>query len=142
MNVNLQKKQEEIPRSQSTKVQDSINNVPRPKSFTNNEVNDVRINIPRQKPSVNQSRPKIIIDDEEFLDSVEEEVKERKIKPRKQEQKEEKRQKSKKKRPFKGKKKEVIEQRPPVIGGCFHVCKTIILEVYQLLGGSLCDCEK
>merc|ERR1719430_2876121 len=58
VNVNLQKKQEEIPRSQSTKVQDSINNVPRPKSFTNNEVNDARINIPRQKPSVNQSRGK------------------------------------------------------------------------------------
>merc|ERR1719228_1113708 len=142
VNVNLQKKQEEIPRSQSTKVQDSINNVTRPKSFTSNEVNVVRINIPRQKPSVNQSRPIIIIDDEEFLDSVEEEVKETRKKPRKKEQKEEKRQKSKKQRPFKGKKQEVIEQRPPVIGGCFHVCKTLIFEVYQLLGGSLCDCVR
>ena len=43
---------------------------------------------------------------------------------------------------IKEKKQEIIEQRPPVIGGCFHVCKTLIFEVYQLLGGSLCDCVR
>ena len=25
--------------------------------------------------------------------------------------------------------------------GCLRVCSTLILEVYQLLGGSLCDCQ-
>ena len=30
--------------------------------------------------------------------------------------------------------------RPPVSAGCFHICETLIFEVYQLLGGSLCDC--
>jgi len=142
VNVNLQKKQEEAPRSQSAKVQKNISDVQRPQSFTNNEVNDARINIPRQKPSNNQSRPKIIIDEDEFDDSFEEEIGERRTKPRKTENKDDKRQKSKKKRPSKGKKQELIEQRPPVIGGCFHVCKTLIFEVYQLLGGSLCDCVK
>ena len=24
--------------------------------------------------------------------------------------------------------------------GCFHVCKTLIFEVYQLLGGNICKC--
>ena len=105
-------------------------------------MNDARINIPRQEPSNNQSRPKIIIDEDEFDDSFEEEIGERRTKPRKTEHKNDKRQKSKKKRPSKGKKQELIEQRPPVIGGCFHVCKTLIFEVYQLLGGSLCDCVK
>merc|ERR1712212_1138671 len=42
VNVNLQKKQEEVSRSQSAKVQGSINNDPRQKSFTNNEVIDAR----------------------------------------------------------------------------------------------------
>merc|ERR1719347_323762 len=142
VNVNLQKTQEEAPRSQSAKVQKNISDVQRPQSFTNNEVNDARINIPRQKPSNNQSRPKIIIDEDEFDDSFEEEIEERRTKPRKTEHKDDKRQKTKKKRPSKGKKQERIEQRPPVIGGCFHVCKTLIFEVYQLLGGSLCDCVK
>merc|ERR1711887_429972 len=104
--------------------------------------NDARLSIPRQKPSNNQSRPKIIISKGEFEDSFEEENEERRTKPRRKEQKEDKRQKSKKKRPFKGEKTELVEQRPPVIGGCFHVCKTLIFEVYQLLGGSLCDCVK
>ena len=35
-----------------------------------------------------------------------------------------------------------IEQRPPVARGCFHVCETLIFEVYKLLGGNLCDCVK
>ena len=30
--------------------------------------------------------------------------------------------------------------KPPVSAGCFHICETLIFEVYQLLGGSLCDC--
>ena len=30
--------------------------------------------------------------------------------------------------------------RPPLAAGCFSVCDTLIFEVYQLLGGSVCDC--
>ena len=47
-----------------------------------------------------------------------------------------------KKRLKKEKKARKIEQRPPIVGGCFHVCETLIFEVYKLLGGSLCDCVK
>merc|ERR1711970_1614745 len=81
VNVNLQKKQEESPRSQNVKVKDNKDNFQRQQSFTNNEVNDARLSIPRQKPQNNQNRPKIIIDENEFEDFAEDQVEERKIKP-------------------------------------------------------------
>ena len=58
----------------------------------------------------------------------------------------------KKKKPSQGKSKKINNEenkeeeekglglRPPVSAGCFHICETLIFEVYQLLGGSLCDC--
>jgi len=36
--------------------------------------------------------------------------------------------------------KKIKEQRPPVIPGCFRICDTLIFEVYQILGGNVCEC--
>jgi len=45
------------------------------------------------------------------------------------------------KRPSKEKpRKEPKKLRPPISSGCFHICDTLIFEVYKLLGGGICDC--
>merc|ERR1712106_554260 len=144
VNVNLQK-QLEATRSQNANSQE--NNIQPSKSqlASNNEEREQRIPAPRKKPSSNTSRPKIFIEEEDYEDSFEEVTTERRTEPRRKEQKqqkEERRPRPKKNRPHKGKKQQKIEQRPPVVGGCFHVCSTLIFEVHQLLGGSLCDCVR
>merc|ERR1711892_1117504 len=144
VNVDLQK-QLEAPRSQNANRQE--NNIPPSKSqlSSNNEEREQRVPVLRKKPSSNTSRPKIFIEEEDYEDSFEEVTTERRTEPRRkeqQQQKEERRPRPKKNRPHKGKKQQKIEQRPPVVGGCFHVCSTLIFEVYQLLGGSLCDCVR
>merc|ERR1711874_54236 len=142
INENLQKQQLETSRSKNIKINENSKNVPRSQTVAEDERNNARINIPRKKSSSNSlSRPKIIISEGEFEDSFEENSTEKRTEQR-EEKKEDRRHKPKKKRPLKGKKQQKIEQRPPVVGGCFHVCETLIFEVYKLLGGSLCDCVR
>ena len=151
MNVNLQTQQAETLRSQNANIQEN-RNILRPskaQEVTSTVKTDKRVSIPRQRPSADTSnRPKIFIDKEEFKDSFEDETTESRTEPRRKEQKKQKEERrerpknNKKKRPKKQKKEQKIEQRPPVVGGCFHVCETLIFEVYKLLGGSLCDCVK
>ena len=131
MNVNLQTQQSETLRSENANIQENRNNVRHSKAqfLTNTVKTNKRVSIPRQRPSPETSnRPKIFIDDEEFKDSLKEETTERRTEPRRKEQKkqnEERRESSKKKRPKKEKKEQKIKQRPPVIGGCFHVWVTL-----------------
>jgi hypothetical protein len=132
VNVNLQKQQSETLRSQSDNVQENRNNLLPAKAqvVTSTVKTDKRVSIQRRRPSPDTSnRPKIFIDKEEFEDSFEEETTERRTEPISKEQKkqkEERRERPKKKRPKKQKKEQKIEQRPPVVGGCFHVCETLI----------------
>ena len=46
---------------------------------------------------------------------------------------------TKDKRPKQKKEKNEKSERPRA-SGCFSICDTLIFEVYQLLGGSVCDC--
>lgn len=46
---------------------------------------------------------------------------------------------TKEKRPKQKKEKNEKSERPRA-PGCFSICDTLIFEVYQLLGGSVCDC--
>ena len=146
MNVNLQKQNSETLRSQNANIRENSNNFKSSEAQSISKIENVekRISIPRQSSSRNTSnRPKIFIDDEDFDESLEEESNERVNVPQRKEQKkkiEERRERPKKKRPQKKKKEQRKEQRPPVVAGCFHVCETLIFEVYKLLGGSLCDC--
>merc|ERR1711874_197425 len=145
INENLQKQQLETSRSKNIKINENSKNVPRSQTVAEDERNNARINIPRKKSSSNSlSKAKIIISEDEFEDSFEENSTEKRTEQReeKKKEKEDRRHKPKKKRPLKGKKQQKIEQRPPVVGGCFHVCETLIFEVYKLLGGSLCDCVR
>ena len=51
-----------------------------------------------------------------------------------------KRPKGKRPKQKKDNKEKSVRARPPLAAGCFSVCDTLIFEVYQLLGGSVCDC--
>ena len=142
MNVNLQTQQSETLRFQNTNIQENGNNLPPAKAqvVISTVKTDKRIHIPGTS-----NTPKIIIDEEKLTDSFKEETIQRRTEPRRKEEKkhqEERREAPKKKKPKKHKKEQNIKQRPPVVGGCFHVFETLIFEVYKLLGGSLCDCVK
>merc|ERR1712106_961231 len=144
VNVDL-REQFEAPQSQNANRQENNIQPSTSQLLTNNEEREQRVPVPRKRPSSNTSRPKIFIEEEDYEDSFEEVTTERRTEPRRKEQKqqkEERRPRPKKNRPHKGKKQQKIEQRPPVVGGCFHVCSTLIFEVHQLLGGSLCDCVR
>ena len=39
-----------------------------------------------------------------------------------------------------GKENDDVGLGRPDTTGCYHVCDTLIFEVYKLLGGSICDC--
>jgi len=99
-----------------------------------------RVGIPRKTSSLGSGRPKLFIDEEEFESSEENEI--RQTTERIHRKKNSRPKQKKNKTESRKKKPEKIEQRPPVVGGCFHVCETLIFEVYKLLGGSLCDCVR
>ena len=138
MNANIQKKQSNTFEKQDSNNKVVSNNL-NPKISSRQEEKDRRVDIPRSKTS---NRPKIVITESDFDESIEEEGEDRRNITHRKEQKEKKenRERPNKKRPKKKKKEQKKEQRPPVATGCFHVCETLIFEVYKLLGGSLCDC--
>ena len=86
-------------------------------------------------------RPSIILDNPEFnsVDDYDEREDDRRLSLAVRQ-----REKEERKRPKKDKRKkgstESRKVRPPVSAGCFHICDTLIFEVYKLLGGGLCDC--
>ena len=82
-------------------------------------------------------RPSVIIDDPELNSIDDDEDDDRRVSfaTRHREKFEER------KRPSKEKpRKEPKKLRPPISSGCFHICDTLIFEVYKLLGGGICDC--
>ena len=82
-------------------------------------------------------RPSVIIDDPELnsIDDDEDDDRRVSLAARHREKFEER------KRPSKEKpRKEPKKLRPPISSGCFHICDTLIFEVYKLLGGGICDC--
>ena len=98
-------------------------------------------NVQPKRNQLPPRRPSIIIEDPEFnsVDDYDDRDDDRRtsIAVRQQEKSEERR------RPTKSKHKSSSNSskvRPPVSAGCFHICDTLIFEVYKLLGGGLCDC--
>jgi len=128
--VSRSRQNQDTPRSASAARKGNIRGNTRPTIFIPNEeatLDDPRLNTVDSRDL-----------EERKLERQNELEERRKASFRKQEDKKQgkdKRPSSKQK--FKKKKK---EQRPPVSPGCFHICESLIFEVYKILGGNLCDC--
>jgi len=121
---------EELPRSSSLdhNKQNQIESTDRLKS----EKNDRRTDLPLRAGGDKRKRPQKNRFDDEYDEDYDYEYEDRKqqLRPKK----------SKKKNKNK-KKKKPSKLRPPISPTCLRVCETLIFEVYQLLGGTLCDCN-